>query len=484
MRRVKRLFLPFFFLFISFSAISSTGQTIRGPEVEGAFYPADPKALADTIDSYMVEPFTRPAATARPWVGLIVPHAGYQFSGRLAANAYRQLAGHEVTTFIILGPSHHQTYSGAALHSATMWQTPFGRLEVDTAVERALQAACPFVHTIDSAFTKEHSIEDQIPFIQKIMGRPKIVPIAMGAMQFGEEYKLATALSKLDGVADGHIVVIASSDMSHYLTQSQTLRRDSIAFTDVMRLDPDQLARDEASKATEFCGDMGVITLMLMAELRGAQPVFLGYSNSALSTGDTTKVVGYGAFGFFSPEPLATLDSVQRKELLRIARETVDTMVCFDKPAYLVVNDTVIRKPQGAFVTLTEKGKLRGCIGYMLPTEPLAKSVYDAAQQACAKDERFDRVKPEELKDIRVEISALSQLRRLRSLDDIKLGTTGLYLEKGDKHGVLLPQVATEFHWTKDDLLRELALKAGIRPQEIGDPDVRLYSFTAQVFSE
>jgi AmmeMemoRadiSam system protein A len=178
------------------------------------------------------------------------------------------------------------------------------------------------------------------------------------------------------------------------------------------------------------------------------------------------------------------LDSVQRKELLRIARETVDTMVRFDKPAYLVVNDTVIRKPQGAFVTLRKKDQLRGCIGYMLPTQPLAKSVYDAAQQACTKDERFDRVKPEELKDIRIEISALGRLKRLRSLDDIILGTTGLYLEKGDKHGLLLPQVATEFQWTKNDLLRELAVKAGIKPGEMGDPDVRIYSFTAQVFSE
>jgi AmmeMemoRadiSam system protein B/AmmeMemoRadiSam system protein A len=480
-RPVKHLFylllLPFFF------ANFSSAQTIRQPETAGAFYPAGSKALTDSLDAYLAEPMKRPAGSDRPIIGMIVPHAGYQFSGRLAAHAYRQLADRDIKTVIVLGPSHRQSYSGAALHSASAWQTPLGTLQVDTALEHSIQKACPFVHTIDSAFTKEHSIEDQLPFIQKVLGHPKIVPIAMGAMQFGEEQQLASALAKLPGLGK-EIVIIASSDMSHYLTQSQTVIRDSIAFVDVIQMDPDQLAKDEAAKRTEFCGEMGVLTLMLTAEQLGGQSVFLGYTNSALITGDTTRVVGYGAFGFIIPEQASNLTTKEQQELLSVARKTVDTIVLTGKPAYLVVTDSVIRKPQGAFVTLIKKGQLRGCIGYMLPTQPLAKSVYDAAQQACTSDDRFPPVTSAELKDIRIEVSTLSTMRRIRSLDDIIPGTTGLYVVNGDKRGVLLPQVAIENKWTRDEFLRQLAIKAGMSPTEMASPDTKLFGFTAQVFSE
>jgi len=333
-------------------------------------------------------------------------------------------------------------------------------------------------------FSKEHSIEDQLPFIQKVLGHPKIVPMAMGSMQFSEERQLASVLAKLPGVGNGQTVIIASSDMSHYLTQSRTVLRDSIAFVDVIQMDPDQLAKDGAEKRTEFCGEMGVLTLMLTAEQIGGQPAFLGYTNSALVTGDTTRVVGYGAFGFILPELISNLTKEEQEELLSVARKTVDTIVLTGKPAYLVVTDSIIRKPQGAFVTLMKNGQLRGCIGYMLPTQPLAKSVYDAAQQACTSDNRFPPIKPGELKDIKIEVSTLGPLKRLRSLDDIIIGTTGLYVMHGDKHGVLLPQVAVENKWTREEFLRQLAIKAEMKPEEMASPDTKLFGFTAQVFSE
>jgi len=131
---VKHLFylllLPFFF------AHFAAAQTVRQPEVAGSFYPADSKVLTDSLDAYFAEPMKRPAGLQRPIIGMIVPHAGYQFSGRLSAHAYRQLAGRDIKTVIVLGPSHRQSYSGAALHSASVWQTPLGTLEVDTALAR------------------------------------------------------------------------------------------------------------------------------------------------------------------------------------------------------------------------------------------------------------------------------------------------------------------------------------------------------------
>jgi AmmeMemoRadiSam system protein B/AmmeMemoRadiSam system protein A len=457
-------------------------QDVRKPEVAGLFYPLDASALSDSINRYLATAPSR--LSGDRLLGIIAPHAGYEFSGQTAAQVYRQIDPQKVRTVFVLGPSHKQTYQGAALHHASAWETPLGILRVDTAAEREILNKCPFVHTIDSAFTKEHSVEDQLPFIQKSLGNVSIVPIAMGAMQMNDLFALSSAIWRIVQESHGSAIVVASSDMSHYQTLARTLARDSVATTDVISLDADKLAGDIERGTAELCGYASVITLMMIAEQAGAEPRLIAYSNSARTTRDTNRVVGYGAFTFTIPPRAEELDNTQQQELLRIARMTVDSFVISKKPPTINISDTSLLRKQGAFVTLTKKGTLRGCIGYILPSQPLARTVYEVAQSACAKDPRFPAVKPDELKELRVEISALGPLHRVRSLDQIVLGTSGLFIQKGDKHGLLLPQVPGQFGWDKNEFLKQLALKAGLHPDDWKAADTKIYAFTAQVFGE
>ncbi len=458
-------------------------QEIRKPEVAGSFYPSEAKALSDSVNHFLKWPRTvYPGGDGL--LGIVAPHAGYQFSGQTAGLAYSQLLGRKVRTVFVLGPSHRQSYRGIAFHHADSWETPLGRIRVDTAIEKEILGIYHPSQLLDSAFSREHSIEDQLPFIQQVLGDVHIVPIAMGAMQLSDFAALSAILSKLLESYNGTAIVIASSDMSHYKSASQTLARDSVAIKDVLTLDPDKLAADLDNGDAEFCGYGPVLTLMMVAERSGATPHFIGYSNSSQATGDTSRVVGYGAFSFTFPPVTKALDSLERRELLRIARLSLDSLIIAGHSPSIQVNDTVLLRKQGAFVTLSKNGALRGCIGYISPVTPLAQVVYNVAQSAAAKDPRFSTVKPDELKNIEVEISALGPLRRVRTLDQIVLGTTGLYIQKGQKTGILLPQVPGQFGWNREQFLQQLAVKAGLQPEDWKAPDAKIYSFTAQVFRE
>lgn len=466
-------------LALSYSALHA--QDVRKPEVAGAFYPADARALTDSIALYTKGVAHDSALHGRVF-GIIAPHAGYIYSGRTQARSYQALSGHHYTTAIIIGPSHRGTFDGAALHHALAWETPLGRLQVDTSIERAIARACPFVKIIDSAFDKEHSVEDQLPFVQQTLGNARIVPIACGAMDLPQLLTLGRTLARL---ASDSLVIIASSDMSHYQTLSRTLARDWLATQDILAMDPEKTFADIIQTHTcELCGYAPVVALMFAAEAAGCDARVLGYSNSVWATGDTTRVVGYGAFSFTAPEPFTPIDTNDQRTLLRLARMTVDSLVIKGRTLNVQAGGPVFGRLQGAFVTLKKKGVLRGCIGYMAPTMPLAQSISQAAISACAKDERFTPVTASELKDVTIEISTLGPMRRVRTMDDIMLGTTGLVIELSGKRGVLLPQVATEFGWTKEEFLKQLALKAGLLPDDWKSPTAKIYSFTAQVFRE
>src|ERR1035437_4376576 len=276
---------------LALSVPDSRAQDVRKPEVAGAFYPTDAHALTDSIRLY-TKGAPRDSVIHGRVFGVIAPHAGYIYSGRTQAKSYQALSGHHFTTAIILGPSHRGTFSGAALHHALAWETPLGRLQVDTAMEREITRACPFIKTLDSAFDKEHSVEDQLPFIQQTLGRVRIVPIACGAMDLPELLTLGRVLARL---ASDSIVIIASSDMSHYQTLSRTLDRDWIATQDILAMDPEKTFTDIIqTRVSELCGYAPVVALMFAAEAAGCNARVLGYSSSVWATGDTTRVVGYG----------------------------------------------------------------------------------------------------------------------------------------------------------------------------------------------
>ena len=465
-------------------SVTANAQSIRKAEVAGLFYPVDASALSDSIDRYLHIAGSHELIDGDV-LGIIAPHAGYQFSGQTAGLSYHQIANRKIKTVFVLGPSHTQSYSGVALHHATRWETPIGSLQVDTAIERTIMDNCFFVHYVDSAFAKEHSVEDQLPFIQKVFGSEvRIVPIAFGQSNMDQFRDLGSALLRIIEASNGTAIVVASSDMSHFLGARQTHERDSIAVSDVGAMDIDKLRSDIAAGNCEFCGYAPVFTLMYMAERSSAKSHFIGYSNSAMATGDTSRVIGYGSFLFTLPQHRDSLNEKQKRELLRFARASVDSIVLSKKNYEPVVTDRSLYRSQGVFVTLTKKGELRGCIGYIQPYFQLAQTVSEMARNAAISDHRFAPVTPDELKDIEIEVSALGTLHRLRHVDQCELGVTGLYLEEGGKTGILLPQVPGQFGWDKVQFFNQLARKAGLPGDAWKYPDAKIYTFTAQVFHE
>lgn len=473
-------------LLIALTFLSSSllrAQEIRKPEVAGSFYPMDASALKDSIAVYMQH--AQRDTTFANTFGAIIPHAGYVYSGRIAAKAYHALAARHVRTVILLGPSHRGSFEGAALHHATMWETPLGRLQLDTAAQREIAQACPFVKVMDSAFAQEHSVEDQVPFVQQTFGNVKIVPIACGWMQPTQLLALGRVLERIVRERHDSVLIIASSDMSHYQTMTKTLDRDWLATQDILSMDPDKTYSDIIQrKSCELCGYAPAVALMYAAEYAGCNAHALGYSTSAWATGDTSRVVGYGAFAFTRRPEFDTLGVNDQHALLRVARMMIDSLVRVGRHLKMQVGGPTFGRLQGAFVTLKENNELRGCIGYMEPIKPLAQTVVECAISAATNDSRFRPLATSELDEIKIEISILSPLKRVRTMDDIVLGKTGLVIEMEGKRGVFLPQVAKEFGWDKEEFLKQLCFKAGLKPEDWKSPQAKISSFTAQVFSE
>ncbi len=457
----------------------------RAPEVAGTFYPADPVILRDSINRMLMSAAKFRPDITRPIVGMIAPHAGYEYSGSVAARGYSALLGRKYKTVVILGPSHRAIYDGFALYPATKWQTPLGISPVDTALGRLLLATVPTLKINASAFVKEHSLEDQLPFIQSVFGfETKILPIAIRNVTLDNITNLAHALSTAIANSGDSILIIASSDMSHYKHSSETRHRDSTAAVSIARLDIDRLANDLDSGRCELCGYAGVMTLMLIAERQALRPYFIYYRNSGEVTPDTNRCVGYGAFAFLKAPSLTVLSHDQQQQMLSYTRSAIESLVKTGKHVEVTIHDSAFLEPRGAFVTLNKRHILRGCIGYVQAALPMAQSVLNAAEAVCTMDTRFPKLTAEELNEIEIEVSVLEPLTRVRSLDDIVLGTHGLLLRMDGKEGVFLPQVPAQFGWTKEQFLEQLGEKAGLSKDTWKKPGVKLYTFTAQVFAE
>jgi AmmeMemoRadiSam system protein B/AmmeMemoRadiSam system protein A len=467
------------FSVISVSAVAQT----RDPEVANAFYPADPVALSDTLDSYMNSART-PSVSGRQIMALIVPHAGYQFSGKTAALAYAAIQRGNYRRIFVLGPAHHFAMKGAALPSATSWKTPLGTVRIDTAIEHELTRVLPFISINDSAYAGEHSIEVQLPFIQKSLGEVKVVPIMCGDMNLDQMRLLATYIRRTFEISSDPRLVIASSDMSHYLTKSITTARDWKAATILSNGSLDELVAQLGADSIQFCGFIPVITTMFLAEQTGASAQLLGYATSAAATADTSRVVGYGAFAVTKPYERDPLTSSERTALLSLARSSLTATVEHKTLVMPTVGSERLHVHQGAFVTLTKNGELRGCIGFRTDAKELIASVAQAAEYSAAHDPRFPPVADSELSAIKIEISAIGDLHRVRGPEEIQLGLDGLYIRNGDKIGLLLPQVAKQNNWTLQEYLKQLCAKAELDPAALSQPGTELYRFRAEVFGE
>lgn len=452
--------------------------------VAGAFYPSDKKQLEQRIDVLLKEAEGKVQKNSQAPLGLVVPHAGYDYSGRVAAVAYRQIAGKPYKTVFILGPSHYAPYQGVSIYPYGAWETPLGRVPIDEQSAASLMEQCSFVRYLAPAFEREHSVEVQLPFLQKVLENFKIVPLVIGKMSGPELRSLADYLATRIEQNPGRVLVIASSDLSHYHPYHEANAMDRTTLKLIEAVDLRTLRKSMESGTSELCGSQAVTTLMRVAENTGARARLLEYANSGDVSGDRVRVVGYGVVGFYPAEPNIALSEKEQKILLQIARRTLEGQAMGNGiPRIDVVAEKLMEK-RGVFVTLQKKAMLRGCIGYVKPVQPLAMAVSEMTIAASSHDPRFPAVDSAELKDIRIEISVLSSMKRVRDTAEIKVGQHGLYITKGDNAGLLLPQVASSTGWNREEFLNQTCIKAGLPPAAWKEKDAQTYVFSAQIFSE
>jgi MEMO1 family protein len=487
---------------------------VKRPNVAGQFYPANPKQLSAELDDVLAAAPVEPSDKAIEV--LIAPHAGYPYSASVAAYAYKAASNVPVKTVVVLAPSHYYGFPGVSVWPSGSFQTPLGDVEVDESfATELLKKNKQFVFE-PRIFEKEHSLEVQLPFLQKTFSGFKIVPIIMGQTSLNLTGDLAQALDEIIGTRKG-VLIVASSDMSHFHEASFAQKMDGQTIETIKKLDADYFWKGTHSGELEMCGAVPVTTALLYAKRRGLAVDFLHYAHSGNVTGDRKSVVGYSTFVFFNKgavgkdkkeaagkeaPPLKKTDDQtmkkenasgvlplsveQKKRLLEIATQTVATLVKTGKTFNVAETDPRLTATEGAFVTIHKQGQLRGCIGHIVTQEPLYLTVRDMAVAAASQDPRFQPVKSEELGKIDIEISVLSQPRPAKNVDEIKMGVHGVIVRRGPFHtGVFLPQVATETGWSREEFLSQLcSQKAGLPADAWKDPKTVLEIFTADVFSE
>ncbi len=460
---------------------------VRQPAVAGTFYLADEQALSSQINGFLSNV---PEAEKRPTI-LILPHAGHQYSGQVAAYGVKQLTNSGIKKVIILGASHQTPFEGVAVYEKGFWQTPLGQVEIEANLALKIINANKLFFADEKYHQKEHSLEVEIPFLQKVLANFKIVPILMGDK---DEETINALVEILAGELDSQTVLIISSDLSHYPVYEEANRVDvrtinAILTGDIQEFDKaiaESMNANIPDLVTCACGEGPIkVGLELAKRLEIDDIRLLKYANSGDVTGEKERIVGYGAIGFYQERIGDELNHEEQKELLTIARHTLEDYIIDRKIPEFEIVHPFLNRPLGAFVTLRKNGQLRGCIGQFEPDIPLWQVVRQKTIDAAVNDARFQPVVFDELDEIKIEISVLSPQRRVSDWQEIELGKDGVVIKKGLRGGVFLPQVATENNWDLDKFMGELcSQKAGLPWDCWKKSDIELYVFTAQVFEE
>ena len=452
---------------------AATPERVKPPNVAGMFYPGDGETLRREVDAYL-----RPAVAEGPAPkALIAPHAGYRYSGPIAASAYARLKprAQAIRRVVLLGPPHYHPVHGVAVSGAESFQTPLGRVPVDTAsVRRALDLG--FVRKLDPAFEREHSLEVHLPFLMRVLPRFSVVPLLVGTAAPAE---IDALLEALWGGPETAIVI--SSDLSHFLDYESARRLDAKTSEAIVALRHDDVGREQA------CGRHAVNGLLHLAKRRGLEAAALDVRNSGDTAGPRDHVVGYGAYAFFEPAHQG-LDLESRRHLLGIAARSIRHGLEHGKacPIDLDRLPAALHELRASFVTLEADGRLRGCIGSLEATRPLAADVAHNAHGAAFADPRFPPVTEDEIEGLRIKVSVLSPAVPMQAESEADLvaglrpGVDGLVIRDGDKRATFLPSV-----WQgipePERFVRALAKKAGWPAGHWSDT-VRAWRYTTEEF--
>ena len=476
--------------------MNCNGQTsvpvVRPATQAGRFYDGNPQSLSHEVDSLLARHAQR--SDDEDVAALIVPHAGYYFSGNVAASAYARLNPEKkYKRIFLLGPSHHEWLNGASVNGEVdYYATPLGDVKVDRETARQLIKTDSVFSCQPKAHDREHCLEVQLPFLQRHLGEvPPIVPIIISTNDFSKLKRMAEVLKPW--FTEENLFII-SSDFSHYPSYEDAYEVDTKTGEAVASGDVEQfIATIEANArsgkrnlSTSACGEFPIITLMLMLDGQ-YQVKHIMYQNSGdIGDHDHSRVVGYHSFAFIRngqtrTDTEFTLSYEEKQMLKKIAYTSIKDSLNGKPISMFNVQSSILNQKCGAFVSLHKQGRLRGCIGHFGEDVPLYEIVAEMARAAAFEDPRFPPVHREELGDIDIEISVLTPMRRIQSLDDFQLHKHGIYIRKGYRSGTFLPQVADEVNWTKEEFVGHCSQdKAGLGWN--GWRDAELYVYEAIVF--
>ena len=493
-----RIFKYFFLLLFLGSIthhISNAQETVnRKAYAAGKFYEADLPQLLTHLQDLFSE--TRDLNKGNV-LAVISPHAGYSYSGEVAAWGFRQIdPKKKFQNIFILATSHTMAIPGASIYSIGNYETPFGEVVVNTKLVDSLIRSNPNLIFLEEAHAREHSIENQLPFLQYYLENDfQIVPILIGT---DNKKALKSIANSLAPFLNKDNLFVISSDFSHYPKYCDAQKADSLTASAILSNNVNELEnaiRNNANKhylglVTSACGRTALLTLLNISEnMPDVEFVPLRYTNSGdASFGNKNRVVGYFSILLTQKSSQANnefLTQKDKEELLNIARFTIEEYL--DKGIIPQLEreqfSENLKKSSGAFVTLNKKHNLRGCIGRFFSDEALYKVVQEMAIAAATQDYRFQQVTADELDVISIEISVLTPLKKIQSIDEIELGRDGIYIKKGNQSGTFLPQVATETGWTKEEFLGHCSRdKAGIGWD--GWKNAEIFTYRAIVFSE
>ncbi len=498
---------------VSMSSVDS--EYVRPPAVAGSFYPGSPVELAKTLAKYFHDA-PKPNLDGKP-LAIIAPHAGYIYSGEIAARGYKILEGEEYKTVIVISPSHTTYFKGVSVFGGKAYSTPLGDVPIDRELTKKIASSGGPISFSDRGHYKgagrsEHALEVQLPFLQVALGKFSLVALVMG----DQDLQTCTALGESIGKAVGNrsdVLIVASSDLSHFHDQATATRLDSVVASDIKGYDFSKLSDDLENQKAEACGGGPIIAAMIAAREMGAsQATVTGQGDSADAAGDKSSVVGYlsavitaggdekvydiGEKAQEKPKDNTDtqkskgsavefgLSSDDRSILLCIARDAIKSHLEGKETYFPEKMSDALSLPLGAFVTLKKAEELRGCIGTFRASEPLYQIVAEMARQAAFSDFRFSPVVKDELNAIDIEISVLTPMKRIYDPDSVVVGRDGLYIRRGNYAGVLLPQVPVEQGWDRTTFLDHTCLKAGLSSSSWKDERTELYVFQAEIFGE
>jgi MEMO1 family protein len=498
-------------IIVSCNALDSSAK-IKKSALSGSWFSSNPTELTAQIDTFFGKGDSY--AGKAPLV-LILPHAGYAYSGKTAADGYRFLgvpgkSRCDADLILLIGPSHYAGFHGCMLLDVDYIETPLGKVKINREVVNRLSGDRLF-RKDSSPFELEHSIEIHLPFLQRIFrekmdGDVQVLPILVGEIDDAEAVRAASSITA--AIAGTRPLFIISTDFTHY---GEGFRYEPFRHTDarttvaeLKKLDMgaiDLILKKDLAGFSGYCEKTGIticgrnpVRLALALPVEEFEAKLAGYDTSGAMTGDYSRSVSYAAIMFSgtlrgsrtSAGDHEELTREDRAYLLQKARDNISSWLNKGRGITIATGDAPknTQASRGVFVTLKKSGFLRGCIGYVTGMKPLVLAVLDNSYNAAFKDPRFEPLAAGELKEIVIEISVLTVPQEVRSVDEIQVGRDGLIVERGSNRGLLLPQVATEQGWDRNTFLDQTCYKAGLRPGAWKDADTRMLRFRAEVFGE